>query len=525
MHQKLNERVVDLNPQETAEWVESLDQVIDQAGPDRATFLLDHLNERARANGAEVPVQFNTPYINTIRPEEEVAYPGDRAMERRIKSLIRWNAMAMVVRQNKYDAGIGGHISTYASLATLLGSGLQPFLPRQLRRSARRPDLLPGPRLSGCLRPRLPGRPPHRRAPEEFPPRTARDPRPFLLPAPVADARFLELPHRLHGPRADQRHLPGALHALPGKSRHHPGNPAPHLGLPRRRRNGRARIHGLHHSGLARKAGQPHLRHQLQSAAPRRSGARQRQGHPGTRSRLPRRRLERHQSDLGRRLGSAAGARHHRSAAKTHGRSGGWRVPDLRHQGRRLHPPAFLRQVPRTARTRIPPERRGSLQAAPRRPRSQEGLQRLPAGARYQGQAYPDSGPHRQGLRPRRSRRRPQHFPPAEETQRSGDRALPLALRNSDSRRSGAQRFLLPAAFGQPGDELPARTAAPAGRLHAQPQRIGQQRRRASPGVPEGVAGRLGRPRSLQHHGHGARAHHAVEASRTRQARGAHHSR
>ncbi len=174
MHQKLNERVVDLNPQETAEWVESLDQVIDEAGPDRATFLLEQLNERARANGAEVPVQLNTPYINTIRPEEEVPYPGDRAMERRIKSLIRWNAMAMVVRQNKYDAGIGGHISTYASLATLLEVGFNHFFHAQLRRPAGRPDLFPGPRLSGRLRARLPGRPPDRRAPEEFPPRTAR---------------------------------------------------------------------------------------------------------------------------------------------------------------------------------------------------------------------------------------------------------------------------------------------------------------------------------------------------------------
>ena len=100
MHQKLNERVVDLNPQETTEWIESLDQVIDEAGPDRATFLLEHLAERARANGVDLSVQLNTPYINTIRTEDEVPYPGDRAMERRIKSLIRWNAMAMVVRQN-----------------------------------------------------------------------------------------------------------------------------------------------------------------------------------------------------------------------------------------------------------------------------------------------------------------------------------------------------------------------------------------------------------------------------------------
>src|ERR1041384_1047329 len=127
MHQKLNERVVDLDPRETAEWVEALDQVIDEVGPDRAAYLLQRLTDRARANGAELPIHLNTPYVNTIRPEAEVPYPGDRAMERRIKSLVRWNAMAMVVRQNKYDAGIGGHISTYASLATLVEVGFNHF--------------------------------------------------------------------------------------------------------------------------------------------------------------------------------------------------------------------------------------------------------------------------------------------------------------------------------------------------------------------------------------------------------------
>src|SRR5476651_306757 len=127
MHQKLNERVVDSDPLQTAEWVESLDQVIDEAGPDRAAYLLDQLSDRARANGVELPIHLNTPYVNTIRPEAEVPYPGDRAMERRIKSLIRWNAMAMVVRQNKYDPGIGGHISTYSSLATLLEVGFNHF--------------------------------------------------------------------------------------------------------------------------------------------------------------------------------------------------------------------------------------------------------------------------------------------------------------------------------------------------------------------------------------------------------------
>ena len=127
MHLKRDERVVDLNPQETSEWVEALDQVLDETGPDRAAYLVERLSERARTGGAELPIHLNTPYVNTIRPDEEVSYPGDRAMERRIKSLIRWNAMAMVVRQNKYDAGIGGHISTYASLATLLEVGFNHF--------------------------------------------------------------------------------------------------------------------------------------------------------------------------------------------------------------------------------------------------------------------------------------------------------------------------------------------------------------------------------------------------------------
>jgi pyruvate dehydrogenase E1 component len=127
MHQKLNERIVDLDPVETSEWVAALNDILDQTGPDRASFLLQQLTGQARANGVELPIQMNTPYVNTIRVEEEVPYPGDRAMERRIKSLVRWNAMAMVVHQNKFDAGIGGHISTYASLATLLEVGFNHF--------------------------------------------------------------------------------------------------------------------------------------------------------------------------------------------------------------------------------------------------------------------------------------------------------------------------------------------------------------------------------------------------------------
>ena len=194
MHQKLNERVVDLNPQETSEWVESLDQVIDEAGPDRATFLLEHLTERARANGVELPIQLNTPYINTIRPEDEVPYPGDRAMERRIKSLIRWNAMAMVVRQNKYDAGIGGHISTYASLATLLEVGFNHFFHASY--GDQPGDLVyfqghasPGVYARAFLEGRL-----TEEHLKNFRHELREHAGPLLLSAPVADAGFLELP-------------------------------------------------------------------------------------------------------------------------------------------------------------------------------------------------------------------------------------------------------------------------------------------------------------------------------------------
>ena len=127
MHQTATERKVDLDPRETAEWMEALDQIVDEAGPDRVNFLLDKLAERARDNGVKVPLRTTTDYINTIPVEQEVPYPGDRALERQIKSLVRWNAMAMVSHQNKLDDGIGGHIATYSSLATLLEVGFNHF--------------------------------------------------------------------------------------------------------------------------------------------------------------------------------------------------------------------------------------------------------------------------------------------------------------------------------------------------------------------------------------------------------------
>jgi pyruvate dehydrogenase E1 component len=127
MHQNITERPADLDAIETAEWLEALDQILDGAGPERGRFLLERLAQHAKAQGVVVPSKINTPYHNTIPVEDEVPYPGDRALERRVKSLVRWNAMSMVTNQNRLDHGIGGHISTYASLATLLEVGFNHF--------------------------------------------------------------------------------------------------------------------------------------------------------------------------------------------------------------------------------------------------------------------------------------------------------------------------------------------------------------------------------------------------------------
>src|SRR3990172_9458575 len=112
---------------ETREWFESLDYVLQSGGAARAGRLLQQLGVHARQRGIRLPFSANTPYVNTIPASEEVAQPGDAAIERRIKSLVRWNALAMVVRANRQEDGIGGHISTYASAATLFEVGFNHF--------------------------------------------------------------------------------------------------------------------------------------------------------------------------------------------------------------------------------------------------------------------------------------------------------------------------------------------------------------------------------------------------------------
>jgi pyruvate dehydrogenase E1 component len=117
----------DTDPSATNGWVESFDAVIREEGTERARFLLERLIEYGYRHGVVAPFTANTPYVNTIRPEDQPVYPGDRDIERRIKNILRWNAAAMVVQANTHSGGIGGHISTYASLATLLEVGFHHF--------------------------------------------------------------------------------------------------------------------------------------------------------------------------------------------------------------------------------------------------------------------------------------------------------------------------------------------------------------------------------------------------------------
>jgi pyruvate dehydrogenase E1 component len=121
------EALADLLQIETREWLDSLDYVLASARPERVTELIDLLEQHAHRHGVRTPFSATTPYINTIPADEQPEYPGDLALEKRIRALIRWNAMAMVVRANKMSDGIGGHISTYASAATLYEVGFNHF--------------------------------------------------------------------------------------------------------------------------------------------------------------------------------------------------------------------------------------------------------------------------------------------------------------------------------------------------------------------------------------------------------------
>jgi pyruvate dehydrogenase E1 component len=117
----------DADPQETREWLDALDAVIEAAGPERATFVLKHLLQHARNRRVPLPQVLNTPYLNTISLGDQPPFPGNLELESRLSALVRWNALAMVVRANLASAELGGHIASYASAADLFEVGFNHF--------------------------------------------------------------------------------------------------------------------------------------------------------------------------------------------------------------------------------------------------------------------------------------------------------------------------------------------------------------------------------------------------------------
>ncbi len=127
----LNKQFQDLDPEETREWLEALEAVIEEEGNQKAHYLIQNLIDQARRNGIKIPYRATTPYINTIPPEESEKMPGDTTLARDLASYVRWNAMAMVVKANRKGTGLGGHIASFASSAALYEVGFDYFFKGQ----------------------------------------------------------------------------------------------------------------------------------------------------------------------------------------------------------------------------------------------------------------------------------------------------------------------------------------------------------------------------------------------------------
>ncbi len=336
--------VNDYDPVETQEWVDSLRAVAQHAGAERARYLLGKLRDEALQTGTMPPFLATTPYRNTIPPDREEKSPGNRELEHKIRSAIRWNAVAIILRANKDSSELGGHIASFQSSALLYDIGFGHFWHAPTAEHGGDLIYVQGHVAPGIYaRAFVEGRLTEQQL-LELPPGERRQGHSFV-PASVADAGLLAVPDGVDGPRAADGHLPGALPQVPRGPRPREDRQPQGVGVPGRRRVRRARIAGRDLAGRSRAARQPDLRHQLQPAAARRAGARQRQDHPGTRRRVSRRRLERDQGRVGLRLGHAVREGQGGPAAEAHGGMRRRPVPGLQEQERRLRARALLQHA------------------------------------------------------------------------------------------------------------------------------------------------------------------------------------
>jgi pyruvate dehydrogenase E1 component len=208
----------DLDPIETREWVEALEAVVETEGIERAHFLLESLIDKARRSGADLPYSANTSYLNTIPPHREQYTPGDPALEWRLRSITRWNAMAMVLRANK-DTNVGGHIASFGSSATLYDVGFNWFW--HAPSPTHGGDLIyfqghsaPGIYARAFMLDRLTEAQLDSFRQEVGGKGLSSYPHPWLMPD------FWQFPTVSMGLGPLHGHLPGALHALPAGPRH-----------------------------------------------------------------------------------------------------------------------------------------------------------------------------------------------------------------------------------------------------------------------------------------------------------------
>ena len=366
----------DTNPLETREWLDALDDVVKHEGRERASFLLLELAKHAMGSRLRLPSAITTPFCNTIAPAEEKMMPGDLFMERRIRSLVRWNALAMVMRGNDNDEGLGGHISSFSSSATLYDVGFNYFF--RGTDDGHPGDLVfyqghsaPGMYARSFLEGRLDEAQLDNFRREVDGRGLSSYPHPWLMPdywqfptvsmglgpiQAIYQARVMKYQQDRglvdHGDRevwcfigdgeCDEPESLGAI-SLAG-------------------REGMGNLNFVINCNLQRLDG------------PVRGNGKIIQELEGD---FPRRRLERDQGDLGPQVGSPAGEGQDRPAAEAHGRGLRRRTAELQVQRRRVHPRAFLWQVSRTAGTGRRPVGRRHHVPQPRRPRPLQGVCRL----------------------------------------------------------------------------------------------------------------------------------------------------
>ena len=337
----------DSDPVETREWRDALDSVLAFEGPERAHFLLGELMRRGAPQGRAGALlgEHALPQHHPARPRGRRIRATGRSSTRSAATSAgtRWRSSCAPTRRARE---LGGHIASFQSSALLYDTGFMHFWHAPTESHGGDLVYVQGHCSPGHLRAQLHRGPPERGAAAQVPPGGRRR-RAELLPASLADAGLLAVPDRLDGPRPVDGDLPGPLPQVPARPRPRRDRQPQGLGVPGRRRVRRAREPGCDLAGRARASRQSGVRHQLQPAAPRRAGARQRQDHPGAGGDLPRCRLERGQGPVGLGLGQADRRRHQRHPAQADGGGGRRRVPGLQVEERRLCPRALLRQVSR----------------------------------------------------------------------------------------------------------------------------------------------------------------------------------